>query len=64
MALKGKISLLMCHIEPTFYRKYIVFDKRGKPVLYVKNVEVPIWTATKGTPILPKNGQGFSEIWT
>ena len=36
MVLKGKIPLLMCHVDPKLYRKYIIFNKRGKPVLYVK----------------------------
>ena len=26
----------MCHVEPKINRKHIIFDKRGKPVLYVK----------------------------
>ena len=26
----------MCHVEPKLYRKKIIFDKSGKPVIYVK----------------------------
>ena len=33
MALKINIPLLMCHVDPQLYRKYIIFDKRGKTVL-------------------------------
>ena len=36
MVLKGNIALLMCHVVPKLYRKYIIFNKRGKTVLYVK----------------------------
>ena len=34
MVLKGKLALLMCHKDPKLYSKFIIFDKRGKPVLY------------------------------
>ena len=36
MVLKVKLDLLMCHVEPKLYRKCIISDKRGKPVLHVK----------------------------
>ena len=34
--LKGKLALLMCYVDQKLYRKYTIFDKRGKPVIYVK----------------------------
>ena len=37
LVLKGNLALLMCHVDPKLYRKYIIFDKRGKTVIYVKN---------------------------
>ena len=36
IVLKGDLALLMWHVDPKFYRKYIIFDNRGKPVLYFK----------------------------
>ena len=36
LVLKGNLALLMCHVDQKLYRKYIIFDMRGKPVLYVK----------------------------
>ena len=36
MVFKGKLALLLCHVYPKLYRKYNIFDKRRKPVLYVK----------------------------
>ena len=36
MVLKGNLALLMCHVDPKLYRRYIIFDKRVKPVIYVK----------------------------
>ena len=36
VVLKRKFSILMYHVNPKLYRKYIIFDKRSKPVLYVK----------------------------
>ena len=36
MVLKGNIALLMCHMDLKLYKKYILFNKGGKPVLYVK----------------------------
>ena len=39
MVLKVKLALLMCHVDPKLYRKYIIFDKRGKPVIYVKTLK-------------------------
>ena len=39
MVLKGNIALSMFHVDPKSYRKFIIFDKRGKPVLYVKNLK-------------------------
>ena len=36
VVLKVKLALLICHVYPKLYRKYIIFDKRGKPVLLVK----------------------------
>ena len=36
MVLKGKLDILICNVDKKLYRKYIIFDKRGKNVLYVK----------------------------
>ena len=36
VVLKGELALLMCHVDPKLYRKYIIFGKRGKPVIYLK----------------------------
>ena len=30
IVLKGNIALLMCHVAPKLYRKYIIFNKRGQ----------------------------------
>ena len=42
--LKGKPAELLVRTAPELYRKYITFDKRGKPVLYVE-----AWKAIYGT---------------
>ena len=36
MVLKVRLDLLMCLVDPKFYRKCIIFDSGGKTVLYVK----------------------------
>ena len=36
MVLKGNLALLMRQMDPKLYRKYIIFYKRRKPVIYVK----------------------------
>ena len=36
MISKQKLDLLMCKVEKNLYSKYILYDKRGKPVIYVK----------------------------
>ena len=36
MILKGKLAELMVQVVPTLYRKYIMVDKRNKPILYVR----------------------------
>ena len=36
MVLKGKLDILICNVDKKLNRKYIIFDKRGKNVLYVK----------------------------
>ena len=40
MVFKGNLALLMYHVDKKLYRKYIIFDKRGKHVLYVKMFKV------------------------
>ena len=40
MVLKGNLDLLMSHVGLKLYRKHIIFNKRGKPVLYVKILKV------------------------
>ena len=64
MVFKGKIALLMCHVDPKLYREvnYIRQDRQNCSIC--ESIEGSIRTATKCTPILPQIGQVFSEIWT
>ena len=39
VVLKLNISLSMCRVDQKLYRKEIIFDKRGKPVIYVKTLK-------------------------
>jgi hypothetical protein len=36
MLLKGPLAELMVLVDPSLYRKYVTFDSRGQPILYVK----------------------------
>ena len=36
VVLKRNLALLICHVDTKLYRKKIIFDKRSKPVIYVK----------------------------
>eukprot|EP00804_Cyclotella_cryptica_P017643 CCRYP_006765-RB/>CCRYP_006765-RB protein AED:0.45 eAED:0.45 QI:0/0/0/1/1/1/2/0/181 len=36
MVLRGELCKLMCMIDPKLYRKYVLKDRRGEPVLYVE----------------------------
>ena len=47
MVFKGKLTLLMCNVEPKLYMKNIIFDKGGKPVLYFKMLKA-IYGLLKG----------------
>ena len=36
MMLKGRLAELMVMVEPALYRKFVTYDSRGQPVLYVQ----------------------------
>ena len=36
MLLKGPLEELMVVLNPTLYRKYVVHDSKGVPIVYVK----------------------------
>ncbi len=36
MVLKGELADMMVQIVPQVYRKYVMVDKKGTPILYVK----------------------------
>ncbi len=36
MVLKGELADMMIQIEPEVYRKYVMADRKGMPILYVK----------------------------
>ena len=36
MLLRGKVAELMVRVNPTLYRPYITYSKKGVPMLYVK----------------------------
>ncbi len=36
MVLKGELAEMMVQIAPQIYRKYIIVDRKGTPVLYIK----------------------------
>jgi len=36
MLLKGKLAELMVMVQPKMYRKYVTYDSKGNPMLYVK----------------------------
>jgi len=36
MLLKGKLAELLVQVEPSLYRKYVITNSKGEPMLYVK----------------------------
>ncbi len=36
MVLKGELADMMIQIEPEVYRRYVMLDKKGTPILYMK----------------------------
>ncbi len=36
MVLKGELAKMMIQIAPQTYQKYLMVDRKGKPILYIK----------------------------
>jgi hypothetical protein len=36
MVLKGELAEMMVQIAPQVYRKYVIVDRKGTPILYIK----------------------------
>ena len=36
MLLKGKLAELLVQVDPSSYRKYVITNSKGEPMLYVK----------------------------
>ena len=57
MMLTGSLSELMVMVDPSLYRKYVIHDRKGVPILHV-NTKKALYGLLKSALLFYKNLRG------